>query len=151
MTIELGVSLCDDRPRVRVGRRFAGEVPCVELNERSVNVIGFERDMRRDPVVAVDLDNVEHLRMECFGPLVSARHAGATQGEAIAAGRDHCRCHFRDSDIGQGPHVCDVSVSTALASGAHHPTAIVGRDVVGQQFRHFGPVAGNEARSESLD
>ena len=53
--------------------------------------------------------------------------------------------------LGQGPHVCDVELSTVLASRAHDRTAIVGKDVVGQQLRHFGPVAGSETRAELLD
>ena len=54
----------DDRPRVRVGGRFAGEVAGVELLEGGVDVVGVELDGRRDPVVGVDLDDVEHLGVD---------------------------------------------------------------------------------------
>ena len=37
----------DDRPRVRVGGCFAGEVPGIELCEGGVEVVEVERDMRR--------------------------------------------------------------------------------------------------------
>ena len=57
--VERGVGLRDDRPRVRVGGRFAGEVPRVELGDGGVEVVEVERDDRRDPVVGVDLDDVE--------------------------------------------------------------------------------------------
>ena len=57
--VERGVGPRDDRPRVRVGGRFAGEVPGVELLEGGVDVVEVERDERRDPVVGVDLDDAE--------------------------------------------------------------------------------------------
>ena len=41
-----------------------------------------------DPVVGVDLDDAEHLGVERLGPLVSAREADTTEGEALPAGRD---------------------------------------------------------------
>ena len=43
----------------RVGGRFAGEVSGVEFLEGGVEVVGVEHDARRDPVVGVDLDDVE--------------------------------------------------------------------------------------------
>ena len=52
-----GVGPRDDRPRVRVGGRFAGEVPGIEFREGGVDVVGVEHDVRRDPVVGVDLDD----------------------------------------------------------------------------------------------
>ena len=39
MTVERGVVPRDDRPRVRVGGRFAGEVSGVEFGEGSVEVV----------------------------------------------------------------------------------------------------------------
>ena len=61
VSVERGVGPCDDRPCVRVGGRFAGEVPGVELLEGGVDVVEVEHDARRDPVVGVDLDDAEHL------------------------------------------------------------------------------------------
>ena len=52
---------CDDRPRVRVGGRFAGEVPGVEFLEGGVDVVEIEHDLCRDLFVGVDLDDVDHL------------------------------------------------------------------------------------------
>ncbi len=43
--IERGVGPRDDRPRVRVGGRFAGEVPGVELLEGGVDVVEVEQDV----------------------------------------------------------------------------------------------------------
>ncbi len=47
-----------------------------------------EHDARRDPLVGVDLDDAEHLGVERLGPLVAARVTDATEGEALAAGRN---------------------------------------------------------------
>ncbi len=68
MPVERGVGPRDDRPRVRVGGRFAGEVPGVELLEGGVDVVEIEHDDRRHPLVGVDLDNAERLGVERFGP-----------------------------------------------------------------------------------
>ena len=56
--VDRGVALCDHRPRVRVGRRFAGEVPGVELRDGGVEVVGVEHDDRHNPSVGVYLDEV---------------------------------------------------------------------------------------------
>ncbi len=42
--IERGIYPRDDRPSVRVGGRFAREVPGVELGEGGVEVVGVEPD-----------------------------------------------------------------------------------------------------------
>ena len=55
--VESSVSRCDDRPRVRVGASLAGEVSGLELFEGGVDVVGVERDARRDPVVGVGLES----------------------------------------------------------------------------------------------
>ena len=62
---------------MRVGGRFAGEVAGVEFREGGVDVVGVEHDGRRDPFVGVDLDDGEHLGVECLGPLIAARVAGS--------------------------------------------------------------------------
>ena len=53
MPVDRGVSTRNDRPRVRVGGRFAGEVSGVELVEGGFDVVGVEHDDRRDPFVGV--------------------------------------------------------------------------------------------------
>ena len=80
---------------------------------------------RRDPVVGVDLDDAEHLGVERLGPLVAAREADTTEGEALAAGRNDCRRYVRDPDVGDRPHVRDFGISTVSDARAHHPTTIV--------------------------
>ena len=52
---------------MRVGRRFAGEVPGIELREGGVDVFGVENDESHDPLVGVDLDDVEDIGTECIG------------------------------------------------------------------------------------
>ncbi len=46
------------------GGRFAGEVAGIEFREGGVDVVEVEHDDRRDPVVGVDLDDVERLGVE---------------------------------------------------------------------------------------
>ena len=89
--LNCGVGPRDDRPCVRVGGGFAGEVSGVEFREGGVDVVEVEHDERRDPVVGVDLDDAEHLGVERLGPLVAARQADTTEGEALPAGRNDGR------------------------------------------------------------
>src|SRR6516165_11660999 len=44
--VERRVDRCDDRPRVRVVGRFAGEVPGVKLGEGAVEVVETEQHLR---------------------------------------------------------------------------------------------------------
>ena len=107
--------------------------------------------MRRDPVVGVDLDDAEHFVAEGLGPLVAARGAGTSEGEALPAGRNDCRRHVRDPEVGDRPQVGDLGISTVSDARVHHPTAIVGANVVGQYLGHGVPVAGREVRPEALE
>ena len=75
--IKCGISPRDNRPRVRVGGRLTGEIPCVEFLNRGVDVIGVKLDCRNDLVVSIGLDNAERFGMECLRPLVPARSAPA--------------------------------------------------------------------------
>ena len=52
---------------MRVGGRFAGDVPGIELLEGGVDVVEVEYEAPCDPVVGVDLDDVEHLVVERLG------------------------------------------------------------------------------------
>ena len=65
--VERGVGPRDDRPRVRVGGRFAGEVPGIEFVDGGVEVLEVEHDDRRDPAVGVGLDEAEHISEERLG------------------------------------------------------------------------------------
>ena len=49
--LSAGVGPRDDRPRVRVGGRFAGEVARIELGDGGVEVVEVEHDDRHDLVV----------------------------------------------------------------------------------------------------
>src|ERR1700754_243621 len=55
-SIERGIGLHDDRPRMRVDGGFAREVTGIEFFERGVDVFEVEPNLRRDSVVGVDLD-----------------------------------------------------------------------------------------------
>ena len=146
--VERGVGPRDDRPRVRVGGGFAGEVPGVEFLEGGVDVVGVEHDARRDPVVGVDLDDAEHFGVERLGPLVAAREADTTEDEALPAGRNDGRRHVRDPEVGDRSHVRDLGISTVSDSRVHDPTTIVDGNVVGQHLGHGVPVAGREVRQK---
>ena len=54
--VERGESPQDHRPCVRVGVRFAREVPGIELGDGSVEVVEVEGDPGSDPMVGVDLE-----------------------------------------------------------------------------------------------
>ena len=84
--VERGVGTRDDRPRVRVGGRFAGEVAGVEFLEGGVDVVGVEHDARHDPLVGVDLDDAEHLDAECSRPRSRSDQRTRREGEALARG-----------------------------------------------------------------
>ena len=63
MSVERGAFLCDNRPHVRVGGRFAGEVPGLEFFECGVEVIGIEEHGVVQQLVVVDfrhLQNFDH-------------------------------------------------------------------------------------------
>ena len=62
VSVDCGEGPRDDRPCVRVGGSFAGEVPGVEFLESGVDVVGVEQDDADDPVVGVDLDDGERPR-----------------------------------------------------------------------------------------
>jgi hypothetical protein len=53
--IEPGDTPCDDRPRVRVGGSFAGDVSSIELGDGGVEVVGVKCNNRCDPLVSIDL------------------------------------------------------------------------------------------------
>ena len=88
--VERGVGPRDDRPCVRVGGRFAGEVPGVELLEGGVDVVGVERDVRHDPssasISTMLSTSVWNASAAGRGP-----RADTSEGEALAAGRDDGR------------------------------------------------------------
>ena len=124
VSVERGVGPRDDRPRVRVGGRFAGEVPGVEFREGGVDVVEVEHDARHDPFVGVDLDDAEHLGWNASAAGRGPR-ADTTEGEALPAGRNDGRRHVRDPDVGDRPHVRDLGISTVSDPGVHDPTTIV--------------------------
>ena len=85
MPIERSVGPRDDRPRVRVGGRFAGEVPRVEFGDGGVEIVELEHDDRRDLIVGVDFDDAQDLVEELPGPAAFAAR-DARKDEALAHG-----------------------------------------------------------------
>ena len=58
VSVECVVKPRDNRPRVRVSGRFAGEVTGIEFLDGGVDVVGVERYERCDPIFGVDLDEL---------------------------------------------------------------------------------------------
>ena len=82
MSVDRGEGVGNQRPCVRVSGRFAGEVPGVEFVEGGgdvVDVVGVEQDLRRDPLLGVDLNDVKHLGVEVPGPLIRPQPSGPTE------------------------------------------------------------------------
>ena len=82
--------------------------------------------------------------------LVPAPVARPREDEAVATGRNDGRRHVRDPEVGAGAYVRDLGISAVSDAGAHHPTAIVTENVVGQYLRYGVPVAGCKAGREAL-
>ena len=81
MLIERGVGARDDRPCLRVGCRFAGEVARVELLEGSIEVVEVERDGCHDPLISVDLGDAEHLCAKSIGLLIAVQKTRHGKGQ----------------------------------------------------------------------
>ena len=118
MTVERGVGLRDDRPRVRVGGRFAGEVSGIELLEGGVDVVEVEHDERRDPLSALISTMRSNSVWNASGrwSRPEQRHG---RGRGVPAGRNDGRRDVRDPDIGGGPQVRDFGISTVSDAGVH--------------------------------
>ena len=127
---------------------FAGEVPGVEFGECGVDVVGIERDDRRDSVVRVDLGEGEDVGVERLGSLIVGRVA-TSEDEALATGRDHHRRHVRDADVGGRPHIREFGVPTVSGPGVHDSPAILDVYVIGQHLGHRVPVTVRERRPGS--
>ncbi len=121
---------------MRVGGRFAGEVPGVELFEGGVDVVEVEHDDRRDLSSASISTDVEDLVVERLGSLVSTRVAGTSEDEVRAASRNDSRRHVGEPDVGGRSHIFDLGIPTLSDPGVHDPPAIVDGNVVGQCVRH---------------
>ena len=148
--VERGVGLRDDRPCVRVGGRFAGEVSGVELLEGGVDVVEVEHD---------------ELPTICSSALISTMSSNSVWN-ASARGLDReairlrarrsprvaidGRRHVVDPEFGDGSHVRDLGISSVSDSGVHDPSTIVDGDVLGQYLCHRAPVTGREVRPEAL-
>ena len=86
--VERGVGGRDDRPRVRVGGRFAGEVAGIELRDGGVEVVEVEHDDRRDPSSALISTTPSTSTWNASGSWSSPEKRARREDEALAAGRD---------------------------------------------------------------
>ena len=143
MSVDPGVGLSDDRPRVRVWGRFAGEIPGIELREGGVEVVKVERDLRDVPLSVSISTMLSSSARKCFGPLVAAREAGTHEDEALSAGRDDGPRSVCDSELGDRPHVCDLA-SRPCRTPRPPPDGDRPGKVIGQCLSHGVPVAGRK-------
>ena len=133
MPVERGVGARDDRPRVRVGGRFAGEVAGIELLEGGVDVVEVERDARRDPVRRRRSRRCRASRRRTR----SGRWSRPEMRTRLRARRSPRVAMTVDvmfaaptSATARMFAICDIS--TVSDPGVHDPTTIVGQNVVGQ-------------------
>ncbi len=73
---------------MRVSGRFAGEVAGFELSDGGVEVVGVEHDKRRDPLVGVDLDDVEDFDAKRIGSRFAAGGSRTDEDQTLASGRN---------------------------------------------------------------
>ena len=66
--------------------RFPGEVPGVELLKRCLDVFDIEHDNRRNPLVGIDLDDVNSLGLERVDRLTTYEGSDTTQRRGAARG-----------------------------------------------------------------
>ena len=149
MPVERGVGIRDDRTRVRVCGAFAGEVTGVEFLEGGVEVVEVERDCRCDPLVGVDLDDVQDIEAELLGLPTAARESSTSEDDVIPTGRYGIR-RLCSAEISCYPEVLDEGVPPGLQVGVYHPTAVVESDVVNHHLRHGVPVAGGESLQKAI-
>ena len=95
--------------------------------------------------------DAEYIRLERLGPLVLAVRSGYGSGPVVLRGSRGrsplCSC----PDVGDGPHMRDISIATEQDPRTHHPAAIVIAHVFGQYPGHGVPVAGREVRLEVFE
>ena len=147
--VERGISGRDDRPRVRVGGRFAGEVSGIELGDGRVEVFEVERDERRDPLVGVDLDDVKGIVLNRLG--VAAPDSNTGEDETLPTDRYGVHHRHRKADVSGHLQVSDYVISTILDLGIHHPSAIESRDNSRHGFSQSVPIARREVRPDVLE
>src|SRR5271165_2560398 len=84
-SVERGTRLHNDRPRVRMGGRFAGEISCVEFLEGGVDVVRVEQDVCRYPIVVIELGDAQHFDAEIALLPVAVWGRDAGKGKALPA------------------------------------------------------------------
>ena len=139
-----GITSCDDRPCVRVGGRFAGNVARIEFGDGGVEVVEIELTSRYDPFVGVDLDDVKGIVLNRIG--IAAGGANMCEDETLAADRHGAQHRYREADVGGRLQIFDHNISTMLILGSHDPSVIDPRIFVGHELGQGIPVAGRKMR-----
>src|SRR3984957_18729431 len=98
LPVEPGWDRRNRRPCIRIGGPFAREVSGLEFFEGGVDVVGIELDVRHDPLVGVDLDDVEHLDAE-----ISLAGVGGPDFMSAAASATACKFAITTSRPSHNP------------------------------------------------
>ena len=135
---------------MRVGCRFAGEVAGIELLEGGVEVVEVERDECHDPLVGVDLNDVEDSMTNSSG-----RWSRPEEGTRVRARRSPrvaktVGVKFVIQRSAMARMSAIIGISTRSDSGAHDSTAIVKEKSSASICGHGVPVARCKARQEAL-
>jgi hypothetical protein len=131
-TIERGGGRRDGRPRICVLGRFACEVAGFEFREGGVDVVEVEGDRRRDPLVAIYLNDMKGLGVERLNSLATSRVARMCEGHTLAPDRNHVRRRIREPDIGGRSPLFDFGIPTVRDPAVHGSPAVVDGRVMGE-------------------
>ena len=104
---------------------------------------------RHDPLVGVDLDDVEGIVLNRLG--IAAGGANTCEDETLAADRHGAHHRYRRSRRRRPPANLDPGIATMLILGIHDPSVIVDRIVVGHELGQGIPVPGREVRPYALE
>ena len=140
MSVESREATRDNRPRVRVGGRFAGEVAGVELRDGGVEVVEVECDECRDQLVGVDLGDHQHFGDERVCLRVALFEKGVAEAQTIAPHGERCRRGINDAPVGDRANAGDFRCAV-VALSAEYPPPVFDPDVVGKQRAEFVPPA----------
>src|SRR6202035_3396568 len=126
-----GLDVRHGGPRLRVSARLAREVSGVEFFECGVDVVDVEHDVRREPIVGVELGDAQHFDAEIPLAPVAVWGTDTGQSEALPADRNHGR-RYVCQRVRQGSKIRDHDIAPFPDTDVHHAAAIIDKTVVGQ-------------------
>ena len=121
----------------------------IEFLESGLEIVGVERDARRDPVVGVDLDDAEYVGVERPSALFATRKRSRLRA-STSRGSQGPSTLCPDPDVSDRPHARDYGVPTGSdpAPTTRRRSSSNTSSAIDSVTR--APVAGREARPEAL-